>query len=181
MTLEEIYHSRLAPWSDIQTQMPLLYEAVIARPEAKVLELGVRSGNSTAALLASADKVNGHVWSVDIDESHSYPPEWKASGRWTFICADDMTVDLSLLPARPDVLFIDSSHEFDHTVAELRRFIPLVAEGGVALFHDTLLTWDHEEYQVPQALDAFCEEAGLAWTERSIPPYGLGEILHPNG
>lgn len=179
--LEEIYRHRLSVWSDIQSQMPLLYAGAASRPGCRVLELGVRAGNSTSALLAGAEAAGGRVWSVDIDDSLRFSREWHDSGIWSYICADDMAIDLGLLPDRVDVLFIDTSHTFEHTLGELRRFVPLVAPGGVVLMHDTLLTWDQPHYQVARALDAFCAETGREWTELSVPPYGLGQILHPNG
>src|SRR5690348_17788993 len=43
---------------------------------------------------------------------------------------------------RSDVFFLDTSHEYDHTLAELRAYMPRVAPGGVALFHDTnIIGW----------------------------------------
>ena len=149
-----------------------------------MLELGVRTGNSTVAVLAAAEEADGHVWSADLEPPHAPDDQWVHSGRWTFLQGDDLEVtpeESPGVPLRPDVLFIDTAHTFDHTLAELRRFVPSVAEGGVVLMHDTLLTWDHREYQVPQALDTFCAETGRSWTELSEGRYGLGQILKPNG
>lgn len=178
MNIEYAYYSRLQPWSDIQTQMPILLEIASGYPEVKILELGVRSCKSTAAFMLAAERTGGHVWSVDVNPPEAPEECWEPF--WTFTLGNDLEVPLEDLP-RPDVLFIDTDHTFDQTVAELRRFVPLVAEGGVVLMHDTLLTWDHPEYEVPRALDAFCAETGRTWEELSVPPYGLGRILHPNG
>ena len=185
MTLHGEYLYRLGPWSDIRAEMPLLYEAAACYPQVKVLELGVRTGNSTVAFLAAAEEAGGHVWSVDLEPPHAPQDQWTGSGRWTFIQGDDLKIapleETPGVPLRPDVLFIDTSHEYDHTLAELRRYVPLVAEGGVVLMHDTLLTWDHREYRVAEALDTFCAETGLSWTELSEGRYGLGEIRKPGG
>ena len=88
------------------------------------------------------------------------------------------------LPAEVDVLFLDTSHEYEHTLAELRAYMPRVANGGIALFHDTNLQgWggnppreDHPE--VRQALDAWCAETGLSW-ENMPGVYGLGVVKVP--
>ncbi len=184
MTLHEEYLARLAVWSDIQKQMPLLHAAASRYPRVKVLELGVRTGNSTAAFLAAAEAAGGHVWSADTDPPGADTASWEASGRWTFTLGDDLHVtpeEAPGVPLRPDVLFIDTSHTYGHTLAELRRFVPSVAAGGVVLLHDTLYTWAEREYQVARALDAFCAETGRSWAEISEPPYGLGQILEPNG
>jgi predicted O-methyltransferase YrrM len=184
VTLHEEYLARLGTWSDIQAQMPLLHDAARAYPQVKVLELGVRTGNSTAAFLAAADGAGGRVWSADISPPVTDTSSWEASGVWTFLHGDDLTVtpeEVPGVPLRPDVLFIDTNHEYEHTLAELRKFVPMIAAGGIALMHDTLLTWDRPEYQVARALDEFCGETRRAWTEISEPPYGLGQILYPNG
>lgn len=184
MTLHEEYLARLRTWSDIQVQMPLLHGTARGYPGVKVLELGVRAGYSTVAFLAAAQEAGGHVWSCDVSPPEGSGACWEASGLWTFLLGDDLTVtpeESPGVPLRPDVLFIDTSHTCAHTLAELRRFVPLVAEGGVVLMHDTLLTWDRPEYQVAKALDVFCGETGLAWAEISEPPYGLGMIERPNG
>jgi predicted O-methyltransferase YrrM len=185
VTLHGEYLHRLDLWSDIRAEMPLLYEAAASYPGVKVLELGVRTGNSTVAFLAAAEEAGGRVWSVDLDPPHAPNDRWTGSGRWTFTCGDDLKIPLPEespgVPLRPDVLFIDTDHGYDHTLAELRRYVPLVAEGGVVLMHDTLLTWDHPEYQVGKALDTFCAETSRTWAEVSEGRYGLGQILKPNG
>ena len=185
MNLHGDYLYRLGIWSDIRDQMPLLYEAAAAYTGVKVLELGVRTGNSTTAFLAAAEEAGGHVWSVDVDPPHAPGELWTGSGRWTFLQGDDLKIALPEespgVPLRPDVLFIDTDHTYEHTLAELRRYVPLVGEGGVVLMHDTLLTWDHREYQVAKALDTYCAETGRSWAEISEGRYGLGEILKPNG
>jgi cephalosporin hydroxylase len=179
------YAYRLGIWSDIRAEMPLLYEAARCRPGVKVLELGVRTGNSTVAFLLAAEEAGGHVWSADMHPPHAPHDRWAGTGRWTFIQGDDLKIPLPEetpgVPLRPGVLFIDTDHGYEHTLAELRRYVPLVAEGGVVLMHDTLLTWDHPEYQVAKALDTFCDESGLSWTELSEGRYGLGQIERPNG
>jgi cephalosporin hydroxylase len=83
-------------------------------------------------------------------------------------------------PDEVDVFFLDTSHEYAHTLAELHAYMPRVTEGGIALFHDTdLISWPGHPAPasgippVRQALDEYCEETGLSW--ENIPgQYGLG-------
>lgn len=185
VTLKAAYLDRLSRWSDIQEYMPFLYEQARSRPGVRILELGARRGNSTLAFLAGAAESGGHVWSCDIDNVLAYRDgigPFGMSPRWTFTCGDDMDPSVqSLLPAQADILFLDTSHEYEHTLAELRAYMPRVAPGGVALFHDTHLMnwpgypWDRERPPVWTALDDYCAEAGLEW--RDLPgQYGLGVI-----
>jgi len=185
VTLRSGYLDRLSRWSDIQEYMPFLHEQARSRPGCRVLELGARRGNSTLAFLAGAAESDGHVTSCDIADVRRLPDgigPFGASPRWTFVHGDDMNPAVqSLLPAQADVLFIDTSHEYEHTVAELRAYMPRVAPGGIALFHDTNLSgWGGSppregDPEVAQALDAWCAETGLSW-ENLPGEYGLGVI-----
>jgi predicted O-methyltransferase YrrM len=186
-TVRDAYLDRLSRWSDIREYLAFLYEQARTRPGCRVLELGSRRGNSTLAFLAAAEESGGHVWSCDIEDVRRYPDGIGPFGRspqWTFTCGDDLDPDVQAkLPAGVDVLFVDTSHEYAATVEECRAYVPRVAPGGIALFHDTKLTgwpgyeWDGDTPPVRQALDDYCAEAGLSWEE--LPGrYGLG-IIRP--
>lgn len=180
MSFAEEYAARLAQWSDVQYCMERMYGTALCYPEGAVLELGVRSGNSTSAFLAAAEKTGGHVWSVD-----TVPPEvprhWAGSDLWTFVQGDDLTLEPPVTAF--DVVFIDTSHHYAHTLTELRRFVPAVKPGGRVLLHDTLLAHvDGEDlpFPVTLALATFCGETGRGWTEYGGPT-GFAEIERPNG
>ena len=189
-TLHDALADRMSKPSDIREYLPFLYEQARTRPGCRVLELGARRGNSTLAFLAGATESGGHVWSCDIDDVRLFPDgigPFAASPRWSFTCGSDMDPDVqALLPAEVDIWFLDTSHEYDHTLAELRAYMPRVAPGGVALFHDTNLNgwpgyrWDSKIPPVAAALDEYCAEAGLEW--RNLPgEYGLGAIHREPG
>src|SRR6266567_3310836 len=76
--------------SDIIDWLPTLRATVLDYPHAQVIELGVRSGNSTAAVLAAAEQVDGHVWSVDIAQP-TVPFWWHESPLWTLHVGDDLS------------------------------------------------------------------------------------------
>ena len=204
--LEAEYLARMAYWSDIRPQMPLLRDAARRCDRPAIAELGTRDGQSTAALLTGAAVTGGHVWSVDSGPVE-VPDWWRDTGFWSFLAADDLGERAARwLPARLDILFIDTSHLYGHTLAELRAYAPRVRSGGMVLCHDTELrrdagvmtskvtgdAWlraaaDGPEYPVAAALDAYCAEAGLAWERQEVPAvvisdepfYGLGTILVP--
>jgi predicted O-methyltransferase YrrM len=185
VTLESAYRDRLSRWSDIQEYLPFLREQARSRPGVRVLELGSRKGNSTLAFLAGAKESGGHVWSCDITDVARDPAgmlPWARHPAWTFTCGDDMNPAVqAALPAEVDVFFLDTSHEYEHTLAELRAYMPRLAPGGIALFHDTNLMgwpgyqWDRDRPPVWQALDEWCAETGRSW-ENMPGEYGLGVI-----
>ena len=183
-TLHDAYLDRLSKWSDIQESLPFLHETAKSYQNVRVLELGTRKGNSTLAFLAAADAAGGHVTSVDINPVADDPAgmlPWSRHPRWTFVQGDDMDEAVqALLPAEVDVLFIDTSHYYEHTLAELRAYMPRVVPGGIALFHDTDLLMNcsgvNDTYpQVSQALNEYCRQAGQSW-ENITGEYGLGII-----
>lgn len=170
------YERRLAEWSDMQAYMPLLRERASGYERVRVLELGTRTGYSTSAFLAAAEATGGHVWSVDIAQP-LVPPEWAVSGLWTLTVRDDTEPLPELDGLTFDVLFIDTSHFYDHTLTELRTFAPRVVPGGVVLLHDTAFKPDPVQggWDVGGAVDAWCREAGRSWKEHG-GPYGMAEI-----
>ena len=141
-SLHDAYLDRLLTWSDIQEYMPFLHDTAKSYDKVRVLELGTRAGNSTMAFLAAAEAAGGHVWSGDVTDVRNYP-EISPLTRvpfWTFVHGSDLDPAVQAqFPAEVDVFFLDTSHEYEHTLAELRAYMPRVAPGGVALFHDTNL------------------------------------------
>ena len=197
--LEDGYAKRLyGPWSDALEQLPLLRDAARSYWRPAIAELGTRTGESTSAFLAGAAASGGHVWSVDYGPATE---EWLDNGLWSFLAADDMSEQAAAwLPGELDILFIDTSHLYGHTLAELRKYAPRVRPGGLVLCHDTgisrkfivgygeLRAAGGPEWPVAAALDAYCAETGLAWTAQvrpADPPYperqfsGLGTIRIP--
>lgn len=167
--LEEQYKSRSNMESDIKGHLPRLFTEVNKRENPVVLELGVRTGNSTSAFLYGVHNAEGELWSVDIADAR-VPPEWGRSKRWTFLKGDSVSETiLSKIPSEFDVVFIDTSHTFEQTTKELNIYVPKVKEGGVVLMHDIL--WE----SVKKPAMTYCNEHGL---KLEIQPgyHGLGII-----
>lgn len=164
--------------SDIAEYLPLLYGYTRLYEGARVLEVGTRDGNSTLAFLAAAQVTGGHVWSVDSDETVPARPDgmgpYAGSPLWTFTCGDSTDPEvLASQPAQVDILFNDAGHMYGKTLEELRAYMPRLAPGGTALFHDTRLGWD--DCGVKRALNVYCAQNGLAW--RDLPGrWGMGVI-----
>lgn len=138
--LDKLYYERLNEWSDIQGHLEFMHDLVVGTAAADVVELGVRSGNSTAALLAAVDKTDGHLWSVDIDHVEM-PPAFNASGRHTLIIGNDLEVANSdWMPLDIDICFIDTVHWYHHTLNELLAY---GSRSDIILLHDTELEYPY--------------------------------------
>jgi Methyltransferase domain len=121
---------------------------------APILELGVRGGNSTAALLAGLEDSGGTLWSVDIDP---------ASARsLTVILSGGLSSPIVVM--RPlswpqgfrlevDVLFIDTIHTLEQVRDELAVWGDRVKKDGLILFHDT-----DSFPEIRPAISGWCEQ-----------------------
>jgi hypothetical protein len=130
----ESYERYLGQETDIRDHLPRLFEEA----RGTVLELGVRGGISTSALLAGVEQRGGEVWSVDVDPSCS--TAYAAHPLWHFVCSDSRDpapLTVAGLPSEIDVLFVDTLHEYEHVREELAVWGPRVRRGGIVLVHDT--------------------------------------------
>lgn len=167
--------------SDIAAHFPRFFQIVAACRPRTILELGVRNGDSTVAwLMALAHVSSGELWSVDIA-----PCPLPQFAGWRFILGDDLDPAVSAqLPASIDVLFIDTSHAYEHTLSELALYGPRVRRGGFIVCHDTENEHPEEHgepippqepFPVKRALDEWCAQHGQHWTN-DPQSWGLGVV-----
>jgi predicted O-methyltransferase YrrM len=128
--MHQRYQAHCVTPSDIQHHLPLLFS--LAR--GNVLELGTRSGVSTAALLAGVEAHGGHVTSVDLDGRSAEVA--KGHALWAFVQSDSRNADLVERVGPLDLLLIDTEHVYEIAQAELALWGNHVAPGGVILMHD---------------------------------------------
>lgn len=177
MILEQRYRELCATPSDIYLHLPRMVELVRKLNAQHVIELGTRTGVSTIAWLYALEQTGGRLTSVDVD---AQPPigEW---AHWQFIQGDDceQTVFTQLDPA--DIVFIDTSHAYLHTVRELNLYRWLVNPGGVIICHDTELMYPGDappsdpRFPVRRAIEDFTTQNGYHW-ENISGCWGLGVI-----
>ena len=127
--------------SDINEHLPRLFVESLRIQPRLIVELGVRGGASTFVFERVAQLCNAALVSVDIEDctqASSYP-------HWHFVQHDDVAFAGQFpawsaerdLPTTIDVLFIDTSHVYDHTLAEINVWFPLLADRALVFFHDT--------------------------------------------
>lgn len=131
------------------------------------MEIGVRSGCSTSALLAGIEERGGHLYSVDINDC----PVFAGHPNWTFYRADSVKDEAvkKLLANEYDVLFVDGDHSYEGALSDLKAFGPRAKRIFV---HDT----DAPDYPgVRLAVEAFANE-----TRRKVTywpgSFGMAEI-----
>ena len=113
--------TNLEDWARVNRDMAPHIETLkeYASEVETIVELGTRNGVSTWAFLDGLSE-DGRMWSVDINDC-DVPSRVSNDPRWTFIVGDDMNLEVQQqLPPAAGLVFIDTSHEYRHTVDELR-------------------------------------------------------------
>ncbi len=176
-----LYDQRFAEPSDINEHLPILVGLCLSLNAKRVIELGTRGGVSTVGWLEGLERTDGHLWCVDISSSDPGLP----SDRYTFIKGSDTDPDvLAQLPEMVDIVFIDTSHRYQHTLEELAIYYPRVRSGGRIVLHDTEVRrpdgwFDSEvEFPVKRAVELFCDANGLRWSNHENNN-GLGIVEVP--
>lgn len=166
--------------SDIADHLPTILQQVVDIGAQTIVELGTRGGNSTTALLAGAELTEGHVWAVDLNKAPFQT--WRLS----FIVGNDLDhVVQGLVPDPIDLLLIDTSHHYGHTLMELDLYGTRVRPGGRVILHDTELEHpahapNHEPpFPVREAMVEWALDLGYSWTEYA-GSWGLGVVYVGN-
>lgn len=122
----------------------------------KILELGVRTGNTTLPFLCAAKELGGMVHSVDLDAT-------------TFQCPDDLRVYWKFFQsdaiawleqqrnqgAQYDLIYIDDWHAYDHVRRELEIIDSMVTPSSIILLHDLMYSNAQPNYRSdPSTADA---------------------------
>lgn len=144
MTTSEILSALEAEQSDIWQHLAALYHFV--KQSQRPLELGVRTGNSTVAIMCACTEDNKPLCSVDITDSSQEVRERLAHFGldvclWAFIPGNDIspgTVE-QVRQVNPtfDFILVDTTHTCEHTIQELNSYYQLLEHGGIMAFHDS--------------------------------------------
>lgn len=150
-----------AKYIDIVDHLPTLRSLA----HGTVVEIGVRDGSSTNALLLGIKENGGHLYSIDITAKCGtiFNDE-----DWTFIHGDSGSPETAAkVPQEIDVLFVDGDHEYQYVKLDLMTYGPRVKKGGIILMHDVLMP------DLPGVFRAY-EEYAASRKEVKLGSWGLG-------
>ena len=139
--VQEISKRAASRYTDISDHLLTLFAEALSVQPRLLVELGVRGGESTFAFERAARLCDADLLSVDVEEclvQSSYP-------KWSFVKQNDITFASEFpawcssrkIPPAIDVLFIDTSHLYQHTLEELRLWMPHLSAKGKMILHDT--------------------------------------------
>ena len=180
--------------SDISEHLHLLNLLVRMKKPDVLVGLGTRGGESTRVFTKALNEIGGRGYSVDLMPAPGFIEQMKS---WKHFIGDDVAIGLSAGKDHRwpngeefkgiDFLFLDTSHEYDHTVAEIDAWWPLINHQGLLIFHDTNLTanptrtlsggftkgWDNKR-GVARAIEEYFE---MTFDSASLTPLGNSEKI----
>lgn len=125
--------------TDISSHLPTLFSFAFMRNPRTILEAGVRDGESTIALAKAAKLCQAKLIGLDIDGISG--KVYSRLENAVFFCMNDLDFPgFYKNNEKPDVIFIDTSHMYAQTLAELKVFVPLLSDNGLLIFHDSNVT-----------------------------------------
>lgn len=138
--------------SDISSHLALMHFLIHLFRPSNVVELGTREGQSTRALKLAVKEIG--IRGVGVDLSPAPSGFIEQHDDWKHFQGDDIAFakKLKVKSFRKkilgsesiDLLFIDTSHEYEHTKRELENYWPLLSSPGVLILHDTNLSTNHK-------------------------------------
>jgi cephalosporin hydroxylase len=142
LELDEIKEHSITRTDISDHLITLFLEAIAVRPQL-IVELGVRTGESTFVFERVARLSKSKLISVDIQDCSTA----SSYGDWIFEKSDDIDFakrfeswcERHNIKAQIDVLFIDTSHLFEQTVEEIEHWFPFLSDKAKVFFHDTNL------------------------------------------
>lgn len=138
MNVSDLENITLNGKGDSDRHVLTLYAIALGHKAKRILELGVRNGDSTRPLVLAAYKNGGKLVSVDIEQTnYSCPSEFQ--NNWQFVKQDALEFLKNDNPEEPyDLIFIDDWHAYNHVKAELEQIDRLVSPKTVILVHDLM-------------------------------------------
>ncbi|MBI2775501.1 class I SAM-dependent methyltransferase [Candidatus Dependentiae bacterium] len=129
--------------TDISSHLPALFCYGILQCPKIIVEAGVRGGESTIPFKEVAAKCNSQLIGIDIevDVNSAYAGLQKG----TFLRMNDLAFasyyeKSQFRNEKIDMVFIDTSHQYEHTLAEIQMFAPMLSKNGMIIFHDSNVT-----------------------------------------
>jgi len=127
--------------------MSFLYGFIGGNYVRRIVQLGHYAGYSTLLIGFLLKRLNyGKLFSIDIDKDITeYTQKWidkaKLNDYVSLFCDDSCSLAAidkcsSYLGGAPDIVYIDSSHTYDHTIKELNTWIPILRNNGFIFLHD---------------------------------------------
>lgn len=136
--IDQLIKKTIHGLGDSDKHLLSLFSIALGSQSKTIIELGVRNGDTTLPLLLAAKYNEGHVYSVDINESiHEIPEDLK---KYSSFIKKDAIEFLNSWDQnnKIDFLYIDDWHSYEHVKKELEILDKLVSPSTIILLHDLM-------------------------------------------
>jgi len=196
--VDEILALAATPTEISDHLVTLFFESLPVKPKL-IVELGVEKGKTTFVFERVARLCDAVVLSVDVDDCSNV----SNYNKWIFVQRNDidfadefpsLCMKNSIKP-KIDILFIDTSHLFEHTLEEIKVYFPFLSKKSKVFLHDTNMGsiyfrkngsmgigWDNQR-GVIRALEVYFQKKfneKVYFTDFSMPFY-IKHYPHCNG
>ena len=138
---DEIKNRSITP-TDINDHLETIFTESLSVQPKLIVELGVGAGESTFVFEKVAKLFGSNLVSIDLDNSSAGVSKLE---NWHFVSADDVEFADNFkswafahnIEPTIDILFIDTSHRYEHTKTEIRKWFPFLSTGSKVFFHDS--------------------------------------------
>jgi predicted TPR repeat methyltransferase len=105
----------------------------------KILELGVRWGDTSEPMVCAASMIGGHLTAVDIDQTMWECPE-DLKPYYTFVKSEAITFLKQEVEkgAYYDLVYVDDWHAYEHVKVELELIDKITDKKSLILLHDLM-------------------------------------------
>lgn len=139
MNIDHLINVTYTGTEDISQHLLTLFSLTLSLKAKRVLELGVRNGNSTSAFLSGLQITKGHLTSVDISENPRLREIFKTYNNWDYIISDALKFLEDFKPIAPyDIVFVDDWHDGEHVKKELNFIEKFITPSSLILLHDAM-------------------------------------------
>jgi cephalosporin hydroxylase len=170
---------------DIDNYMPILKQMAKDSRGGFVLELGIGQADGSTKAFMEGLKERGEYGSermmisvdfqidFDLEQLNLNSPPW-----WIFIEGDTRNKDTVRqvvgvsCPRKPDIIFIDTEHSYEHMAEELEAWKDLADDNTVWLFHDTYMFGNYNK--MTDAIKEFALREGWEYVDLDTGAHGLG-------
>lgn len=160
------------PFSPIASHLPIIFFYSFLQDPKLIVEAGIEFAISTKAFSKVLKyKPDAHLFGVDIQILDAARTAYAALSNVTLLHMDDRNfydyyMDTNYKNQKIDIVFIDTSHKYQHTLQEIEQFSKLLADNGILIFHDSNVTPDNNGTSFT-CLNG--DRVNASWNPRGVP------------
>jgi cephalosporin hydroxylase len=148
---------------DSDQHLVTIFGIVLQTRAKKILELGVRWGDTSEPLVCGASLVGGHLTAVDISQTAWTCPD-DLKQYYTFVQSEAISfLEQEVAKgAHYDIVYVDDWHAYEHVKRELELIDKITNNGSIIMLHDLVCFSPDHSYNLSLLMDS---PVGSEWSQ----------------